>query len=216
MKTAKIFSIVFAFGCFLIFSKEAYETISRFLKYETVTHNSKERQELYLMPQICLSAPQLGEQRLQRLGIEQQNYTRRGAWVNRANSSLNEDQVLQRTLTKLSDIGNDTLLKIYRRISPNKDQYVKDTLTYKDIIDGSKIIILSLDYYDTLGGILCFDLADGAFPYGIERLYVYTQHDLKFFIISPGNFYSSERKKNVLYTQKSSTYRYQVCHFHFQ
>ena len=216
MKTARLFSILFAFVCFLTFSEKALECITRFLEYETVTHSSKERRELHLMPQICLTTPELGQQRLQQLGIEQDNYTQRGVWVNRANNSWNEDQVLQRTLTEPSDFGNDTLLKIYKRIALNKDQYVKDTLTYKDVINGSKIILTSLDYYDYVGGILCFDLADGAFPYGIERLYVYTPHDLIFFIISPGNFFSSERKKNVLYTDKSSTYRYQVLNFLFQ
>ena len=167
------------------------------------------------MPQICLTAPELGEERLQRLGIERQDFTRTPVWVNRTNSSWNEDQILQGTLTKLSDIGNETLLKIYKRIAPNNDQYVTDTFTSNDIVNGSKIVLLSIDYYFYLGGIFCFDLTVRVFPYGIERLYVYTQQNLVFFIISPGNFYNSERKKMSFTLKKvlPTVTRFFICIF---
>ena len=167
------------------------------------------------MPQICLTVPDLGQARLKELSISNKNYTNKGVWVNKAISSLNEDEILQQTLTKLSEIGNPSLLGIFKRTASNSDKYVKETFTANDIINGTKITLLSLDYYFSVGGILCFDLVDWAFPYGIERLYVYTKLNLRLSIISPGNYYSSDRKRNQFDTESGYTYKYEVLHLYF-
>ena len=46
---------IITFSCFLLFMYKASLCIKQFMQYETVTKNSEERQEIYPLPQVCMS-----------------------------------------------------------------------------------------------------------------------------------------------------------------
>ena len=162
------------------------------------------------MPRVCLSAPDLAESRLDQFGISEDDYEEQGTWTSKmANySHLTENEILKLIETKLSDVV--TKVKTKKRVNPKSDKYVDESFKLDQISGGTDINLLNFGYYDYLGGIICFDFLLISFPYGIERLTFYTKNDLKVFLVAPGNFYTFERKRNVLDTRKDFTYRYQV------
>ena len=51
----------------------------------------------------------------------------------------------------------------------------------------------------------------GSFPFGIEKVNLYLKQKSKVFVVSPGNFYTFERKRNQMTILPDLNYNYQVC-----
>ena len=56
---AKLVQVLLVLICSLIFGYYAFQSLKEYLSYNTVTKQNKERQEQQLMPQICISSPEL-------------------------------------------------------------------------------------------------------------------------------------------------------------
>ena len=80
---AKIFRLeklkwVITFSCFLLFMYKASLCIKQFIQYETVTNVGEERQEIYPLPQICISQAEIPGEALSFLGLSARGYRSKG------------------------------------------------------------------------------------------------------------------------------------------
>ena len=63
--------------CICIFGYYAYQSLTDYLSYNTVSKHSKERQEEQLMPQIYFSSPYVAERGFRNWGLPKANMPRR-------------------------------------------------------------------------------------------------------------------------------------------
>ena len=68
---------------------------------------------------------------------------------------------------------------------------------------------VNLDYKNYYA-IFCFKFSLASFPFGIEKVYLYVKQKSKVFIVSPGNFFTFERKRNQMDVLPTQSYNYQV------
>ena len=68
---------------------------------------------------------------------------------------------------------------------------------------------MKLDYIDYYA-IYCFHFSLASFPFGIEKVYLHVKEKSKVFVVSPGNFYTFERKWNQMTVLPDLKYDYQV------
>ena len=161
------------------------------------------------MPQICLAAPDLAHKRLHQLGLTAEEYEVEGMWTSsHANySELDEYQVKRIISPQL----NDTLLKIKgrSRINDDSDRYKIQEFTSEKVLNGREVEVVELDYRGYYA-IFCFKFFPTSFPFGIEKVLLYVKQKSKVFIVSPGNFYTFERKRNQMIILPTHDYDYQV------
>ena len=161
------------------------------------------------MPQICIASPDLAHQRLQQVGLTAKEYEAKGIWrSSHANfSELDEYQVKRFVSPELTD----TLLKIKvrSRINEESDRYKSDVFTPDQVLKGTEVEIVELDYTNYYA-IFCFKFLPAYFPFGIEKVYLYVKQKSKVFIVSPGNFFTFERKRNQISILPIYKYDYQV------
>ena len=195
--------------CSLIFGYYAFQGVVDFLSYRTISQQSRERQESQPMPQICLASPYLAHQRLQQLGITAKEYEDEGIWTSsHANYSVLDEYQVKRII---SPELNDTLhnIKVRSRINDDSDRYKTEKFTSEDVLKGTEVGIAELDYRGYYA-IFCFKFFPTSFPFGIEKVLLYMKQKSKVFIVSPGNFYTFERKRNQMIILPTHDYDYQV------
>ena len=100
---------------------KAAECINQYLRYETVTKNSEERQERYPLPQICISQAEISEKTLGRFGISARDYRNNGQWVSNR-SDLDEEEIYEKLSTKFQDIVGRIVLDVLRTDNDNYDK----------------------------------------------------------------------------------------------
>ena len=166
-------------------------------------------QESQPMPQICIASSDLAHQRLEQMGLTAKEYEAEGIWrSSHANfSELDEYQVKR----IISPVLNDTLLKIKvrSRINEESDRYKSDVFTSDQVLKGTEVEVVELDY-NNYYAIFCFKFLPTFFPFGIEKVYLYVKQKSKVFIVSPGNFFTFERKRNQMAILPTHNYDYQV------
>ena len=143
------------------------------------------------------------------MGLTAKEYEGEGMWrSSHANySELDEYQVKRIVSPDL----NDTLLKmkVRGRINEDSDRYKTETFTSDQLLNGTKVEFVELDYYYYYA-IFCFKFLPSSFPFGIEKVYLYVKQKSKVFLVSPGNFFSFERKRNQMVVLPTHSYDYQV------
>ena len=161
------------------------------------------------MPQICLASPDLAHERLHQLGLTAKEYEDEGIWTSsHANySELDENQVKRIISPEL----NDTLLKlkVRSRINEDSDRYKTEEFTSEQVLKGAEVEVVELDYKSSYT-IFCFKFLLASFPFGIEKVFLYVKQESKVFIVSPGNFFTFERKRNQMVILPTHNYDYQV------
>ena len=199
--------------CGLIFGYYAFKSVAGYLSYKTISQHSRERQERQPLPQICLSSNHLAHQRLKQLGMSYKEYEDNGIWTSSdANhSTLSELQVKRIISPDLDDLL--LKVKVRSRINDESDRYEEEEFTSEEILNGTKVETLKLDYIDYYA-IYCFHFSLASFPFGIEKVYLHVKEKSKVFVVSPGNFYTFERKRNQMSVIPELKYDYQVfCFF---
>lgn len=161
------------------------------------------------MPQICLASPDLAHKRLHQLGLTAKEYEDEGIWTSsHANySELDENQVKRIISPEL----NDTLLKlkVRSRLNEDSDRYRTEEFTSEQVLKGTKVEVVESDYKSS-NAIFCFKFLLASFPFGIEKAFLYVKQESKVFIVSPGNFFTFERKRNMMVILPTHNYDYQV------
>ena len=195
--------------CICIFGYYAYQSLTDYLSYNTVSKHSKERQEEQLMPQTCFSSPYLAEKRLQKLGITKSEYAKKGLWTSSlANySTATENEIKRLVFPNLTDILNK--VKVRSRVGKESDKYQQTVYTSEEILNGSDIRVVILEYYWYFS-IYCLSFSSSSFPFGIEKLFFTMKQKSLIFIVAPGNFYSLGRKRNQMNILADQSYEYQV------
>ena len=205
----KLVQVLLVLICSLIFVYYAYQSLKEYLSYNTVTKQNKERQEEQLMPQICISSPALAEQRLQMLGMTWEEYAREGIWTssNTNYSTASENEIKRMVFPDLTDMLDK--VKVRSRIDKGSDKYKKTEYKSEDILNGSDIKVVALDYYAYFT-IYCFSFPNSSFPFGIEKVYFYMKQKSKVFVVAPGKLFSFDRKRNNMDILVGQNYDYQV------
>ena len=167
------------------------------------------RQEKQLMPQICLSSPSLAEERMRRLGITFKEYTKEGVWTSGLTkySTASEDEIKRMVFPDLTDLLNT--VKVDSRIGKYSDIYTRTTYKPEDILNGTDVKFVKLDYYHYLT-IFCLSFPPTSFPFGIEKVFFSLKRKCKVFVVAPGNFFSFDRKRNQMNILADQNYEYQV------
>ena len=165
--------------------------------------------------------------------MSHKEYEYEGIWTSSDGnySTLSEHQVKR----IISPDLNDLLLKIKvrSRINGDSDRYEEEVFTSEEILNGTKVKILELDSVEYFA-IFCFHFSPTSFPFGIEKVYLHVnfyqyhisiliyiekvylhvKEKSKVFVVSPGNFYTFERKRNQMSVIPELKYDYQVfCFF---
>lgn len=188
---------------------KACQCINQYLRYETVTKNSEERQENYPLPQICISQAEISEKSLERFALTARDYRHRGVWVGNS-SALSEEEIYEKLSTKFQDIVERIVLDV---LHTDNDNYDKITI-FEKFLNGSQFENLSLtscDYYYSLK-CFCINLPRQLKSRAVQKLTVHMNKNSHIAIVAPGNFYGYERKRNEMYTEVGFSYRYQVYH----
>ena len=206
---AKIVQALLVLICSLIFGYYAYQSLSDYLSYNTVSSQNKERQEDQLMPQICLSSPSLAEERLQKLGITFKEYIKGGIWTSRLSnySTARVDEIKRMVFPNLTDLLYN--VKVRSRIGKDNDKYEESEYNSEEILNGTNVKLVAIDYYYNFA-IFCLSFPNSSFPFGIEKVYFDIKQKSEVFVIAPGNFYSFDRKRNFMNILADRNYEYQV------
>ena len=186
---------------------KACECITQYLRYETVTKNSEERQERYPLPQICISQAEISEKTLQRLSISARDYRNEGQWLSNK-SHLDEEEIYEKLSTKFQDIVGRIVLDVLRTDNDNYDKII----IFQKFQNGTQLENLNLtscDYYYSLQ-CFCINLPSQLKSRAIQKLTVQMNKNAHIAVVAPGNFYGYERKRNEMYTETGFSYRYQV------
>ena len=196
--------------CSLIFAYYTFQSLKDYLSYNTVSKQNKERQEDQLMPQICFSSPYLAEERLQKLGLTLEEYRKLGIWTSSHTnySKASEDEIKRMVFPDLTDMVENVRVK--SRISKYSDAYKSTYYKPADILNGTDIGIVELDYYHFFS-IYCISFPSSTFPFGIEKVYFSLNQKCKVFVVAPGNFYAFDRKRNEMTILADQSYEYQVA-----
>ena len=124
---AKLVQVLLTVICSLIFGYYANKSLQEYLSFKTVSKQNRERQEQQLMPQICLSSPSFAEERLQKLGMIKNGYTKEGVWTSSLTnySTSNEDEIKRMVFPDLPEMLNS--VDVTSRIGKFSDMYNKMT-----------------------------------------------------------------------------------------
>ena len=165
----KIVQVLLAVICSLIFGYYAYQSLQEYLSYNTVSKQSRERQEEKLMPQICLSSPSLAQEKLQKLGITWNGY-KEGEWTSSLTnySTTSEDEIKRMVFPDLTEMLNSVEVK--SRIGKFSDTYKERKYKSEEIVNGRDIKLVKLDYYYFLT-VYCLGFPSSSFPFGIEKVF---------------------------------------------
>ena len=209
----KLIQVLLLLMCSLIFGYYTYQSLKDYLSYKTVSKQNRERQEDQLMPQICFSSRYLAEERLQKLGITQKGahyeYTKEGIWTSSHTnfSTASEDEIKKMVFPDLTDMLNN--VKVRSRIGKNSDTYKETVYKSVEIFNGMDVKVVKLDYYAYFA-VYCLTFPSTSFPNGIEEVSFSLKQKCKVHVISPGNFYSYDRKRNHMNILAGQNYEYQV------
>ena len=193
----KLVQILLLGICSLIFAYYTFQSLKDYLSYNTVSKQNKERQEDQLMPQICFSSPYLAEERLQKLGLTLEEYRKLGIWTSSHTnySKASEDEIKRMVFPDLTDMVENVRVK--SRISKYSDAYKSTYYKPAEILNGTDIGIVELDYYHFFS-IYCISFPSSTFPFGIGKVYFSLKQKCKVFVVAPGNFYAFDRKRNEM------------------
>ena len=205
----KLVEVLLMAICSLIFGYYTYQSLKEYLSYNTVSKQNKERQEDQLMPQICLSSPSLAEERLQKLGITRNEYTKEGIWTSSHTnfSTATEIEIKRMVFPDLIDILHN--VRVRSRTGKDNDKYEEAEYKSEEILNGTDIKYVKLEYYDYFA-IFCLSFPNSSFPFGIEKVFFDMKQKSDVFVIAPGNFYSFDRKRNHMMILADQNYEYQV------
>ena len=204
----KLVQVLLTAICSLIFGYYAHQSLTEYLSYKTVSNQKKERQEVQLMPQICVSSPSLAQEKLQKLGITWNGY-KEGEWTSSLTnySTISEDEIKRMASPDLTEMLNHVEVK--SRIGKFSDMY--DITDYKseEIVNGTDIKLVRLDYYYSLT-VYCLGFPSSSFPFGVEKVLFDMKTQCNVYVVSPGNFFSFDRKRNRMNILADNNYEYQV------
>ena len=195
------------FSCFSLFMYKASLCIKQFMRYQTVTKNGEERQEVYPLPQICISQAEIPSDALINLGITARGYRSKGLWQSNQ-SKMTEEEIYRRLSTKFEDIVDKLIVDVLHK---DNDNYDKITIFQKfsNGTNSDDLELTSCDYYYSLQ-CFCINLSSRLKTRAIQKLYVYMKKNAHVAVVAPGNYYGYERKRNEMYTEVGYSYRYQV------
>ena len=86
-----------------------------------------------------------------------------------------------------------------------------DITDYKseEIVNGTNIRLVKLDYYYLLN-VYCLGFPNSSFPFGVEKVLFDMKTQCNVYVVSPGNFFSFDRKRNRMNILADNNYEYQV------
>ena len=95
------------------------------------------------------------------------------------------------------------------RIGKDNDKYKETTYKSKELLNGTDIQIVALDYYAYFS-IYCLHFSNSSYPFGIEKVYFSMKQKSEVFVVAPGDFYGFDRKRNFMFILPDQDYVYQV------
>ena len=122
-------------------------------------------------------------------------------------STAGENEIKTLVFPDLTDILYNVTLR--KRVGKDSDKYQLVVYKSQDILNGTDIQVRRLEYYWHFS-IFCVSFPNSSFPFGIEWVYFSMKHKSQVQIVSPGNFYSFERKRNRMTIYANQNYQYQV------
>ena len=206
MKGNKIFiqilKYVFIFTCIGLFLFESKDCISQFMKYETLTKTTQEKQENYPLPWICIEASSIPEHDFSKLGLSSLGYRQEGKWI--GNSSLHDAESV---FNAVSDSFEDLVesVGIEMAVNEHSDRYLSVSLSMK------QLIVNQCDYYSRLK-CYCVHLNSEFTKNGVQEIWIKFKKNVVVSAIAPGNFYSRERKQARIRVEQGYKYEYFLQH----
>ena len=203
---------LFRLFCVATFAYKGTEVLLQFLDYGTVNKLANERQENHDLPMVCLESPIFAEDKLSHLDLNVNKYSKTGAWIGNISNS-DAETVYNFISPNLTDLVSK--IQIKRRVDAKRDAFEKIKFSGRELENksGSKgVDILQMSYYDDFK-IYCYNISTHFNIHGIESIYIYTKNIKQIMlIISPGNLYTFERKRNLVYILPRLDYEFQVYH----
>ena len=99
----KVIKVIFTILCIALFFKESYDSIKAYLKYETLSKSTQERQENHPLPWICVEASKADEVKFEALNLTSDDYVKNGKWKPEV-SSMDEKFVYDAVSYTLGDL----------------------------------------------------------------------------------------------------------------
>jgi hypothetical protein len=186
---------------------KAGECIYKYLQYETVSANSLEMQGTFPIPYICFVSKPFVEKQLLKLNLSEEEYTDGAKWTT---ANMTPEELYEFASPKYEDI----LKKIEVGASrPNTDLYDEvhfDASMKSDELKKKGLIVKRFDYQSGLKRY-CLQFS---FEHGVQEIKIFPQPgvSVKFYIVSPGNLLSYERKRNKIEISPKYEYKYQIYH----
>ena len=212
MLSSNTFRWLFRFSLTAVFAYKAVEIILHYLAYETVSQQKYVRQETQALPMVCVASPYWGKEKLDDIEIDIKRYQKKGIWTSELNTD-DANTVYDFISPKLSDIL--AKVRVRRRRDVLRDSYENYDFLPEDLENGAGpkgLTIMRMDYYDEFK-IYCLNISSDLQGFGVERVYLYSK-DIKYnlVIIEPGNFYTFQRKRNLVKVLPGHDYDRQLYH----
>ena len=201
MKT-QVVKISFQIFCSGLFLYYFYTFIVTYLKYDTVTKTSQDKQENHPRPLICLSTKNL--LRVDQLHEEYHD----GNWL-LSMTNVSAEEVYDLVSPRLSDLISSIKLQATLYSLGDEYKYVEiDANNETDLIING-LVLSRCDYYEYLK-CYCISLDPRTYPHGVQGVFLYPMIDIRAFVVAPGRFYDFSRKLTTIEIETNFSYEYVI------
>ena len=90
-------------GCICLFLNESKDCISHFMKYDTLTKTTQEKQEKFQLPWIFIEASSIPENAFSKIGLTFEGYRKDGKWKGNQ-SEYDEETTFDKVSESLGDL----------------------------------------------------------------------------------------------------------------
>jgi hypothetical protein len=205
--TEKLLQGLLSVTCLCIFLYKAEECLGQYLRHETVSKQSQAAQQAHPLPSVCITSRPWAKARLEGVGLTIKQFTERGVWTT---GNMTAEQVYEFA----SPMFEDLVKKIVVRVSMRNTDRFKEVSIYAnkdaDYMKKKGLVIKRSDYYYYLK-VFCMEFS---YEFGLQSIKIVPQNktSIVLSVITPGNFFAYDRRRNEIFTNAAFRYTYQVYH----
>ena len=159
--------LLFSLICLSIFLYQSYLCLQNYLRQDTVTKVSQERQTNYPFPVICLenlfAISRLSKEKLDNLNITAADYRKNGIWKSK---NYSEEETYNFLSYDLTDLVEE--IKVYKNTDDNSDRYIKQRYKTIDFPWNISVTSTRCDYYYSLK-CFCIEFSSVEFREGFKK-----------------------------------------------
>ena len=203
-KAERCLLYILSLTCMGLFLYNTLACIITYSKFETVSKNSLQDQQVFPLPSICVDSRDWVNSQLEKNGLTKKQY-KSGKWKI---PNMTEEELYDIASPRFKDLVTE--IKLQESL-PNTDDY-KETEIQANISEfemkNNGITLTRADYHNKLK-VYCMEFS---YKYGLQKVQIVVNNkvNVKISIIPPKSHTKYERRRNEILIIPDYTYTYQI------